>query len=346
MEKLATAKRAAVLRCLIEGNSILSTSRITGVAKNTIVKLLAEAGDACSDFMDKKMVNLPCKVLQMDEIWSFVGCKEARKEFAKGDHPGDVWTWTSLCADTKLIPSWRVGDRSGQTAYAFCADLAKRFSGKLQISTDGHPAYRWAIGAVPLALPAAKPYVLIEPMKCIDIAVRFMTLCLADNRQSKYTIMKTQLLRLCAMLSLAAVSLTALPACSSTGGIDKNQVGQITDLALTYAVASGKITPSDAALVRQAKEIVLPSDPAPVVAPALAPDTSKVPRDVLADTNALDRPAKYQRARATRSPGVRSTLARAVSDEDGDDDELTRKHPMLASLAAPFSASSERQSQR
>ncbi len=147
MEKLATAKRAAVLRCLIEGNSILSTSRITGVAKNTIVKLLAEAGDACSDFMDKKMVNLPCKVLQMDEIWSFVGCKEARKEFAKGDHPGDVWTWTSLCADTKLIPSWRVGDRSGQTAYAFCADLAKRFSGKLQISTDGHPAYRWAIGA-------------------------------------------------------------------------------------------------------------------------------------------------------------------------------------------------------
>lgn len=147
MEKLSTAKRAAVLRCLIEGNSILSTSRITGVAKNSIVKLLAQAGDACSSYMHEKMVNLPCKVLQLDEIWSFVGCKEAKKENAIGKHPGDVWTWTALCADTKLIPSWRVGDRSGSTAYAFCSDLAGRFSGRLQINTDGHPAYQWAIGA-------------------------------------------------------------------------------------------------------------------------------------------------------------------------------------------------------
>lgn len=89
MEKLTTAKRAAVLRCLIEGNSILSTSRITGVAKNSIVKLLAQAGDACSSYMHEKMVNLPCKVLQLDEIWSFVGCKEAQKESAIGKHPGD-----------------------------------------------------------------------------------------------------------------------------------------------------------------------------------------------------------------------------------------------------------------
>lgn len=147
MEKLTTAKRASVLRCLIEGNSILSTSRITGVAKNTIVKLLADAGDACSSYMHEKMVNLPCKTLQLDEIWSFVGCKEAAKQTAIKEHQGDIWTWTALCAETKLIPSWRVGDRSGGTAFAFCADLAGRFSGQLQISTDGHPAYQWAIGA-------------------------------------------------------------------------------------------------------------------------------------------------------------------------------------------------------
>ena len=147
MLKLPTKTRAAVLRCLIEGNSILSTSRITGVAKNTIVKLLADVGDACSSYMHENMVDLPCQTLQLDEIWSFVGCKEAAKKHAIQDHQGDVWTWTAICAETKLIPSWRVGDRSGNTAYAFCADLSGRFSGTLQISTDGHPAYQWAIGA-------------------------------------------------------------------------------------------------------------------------------------------------------------------------------------------------------
>lgn len=147
MQKLSADKRATVLRCLIEGNSILSTSRITGVAKNSIVKILAAAGNACSAYMDKAMVNLPCKVLQLDEIWSFVGCKEAAKKHAKGEHPGDVWTWTAICAETKLIPSWRVGDRSGNTAFAFCADLSQRFAGRIQITTDGHGAYKWAVGA-------------------------------------------------------------------------------------------------------------------------------------------------------------------------------------------------------
>lgn len=147
MEKLATEKRAAVLRCLIEGNSILSTSRITGVAKNTIIKYLAEAGEACSDYHDKHMRNLPCKVIQLDEVRSFVGCKEKAKAKAKGQHPGDVWTWTSICAETKLIPSWRVGDRGMTTAYEFCADLSGRFSGRLQITSDGHAAYQWAVGA-------------------------------------------------------------------------------------------------------------------------------------------------------------------------------------------------------
>lgn len=146
MERLSTDKRASILRCLIEGSSILSTSRMTGAAKNTIVGLLAAAGEACEHYHDKHMVNLPCKLLQLDELWSFVGCKEKNKDDAIGQHPGDVWTWTSLCAETKLIPSWRVGDRSATTAFAFCHDLGKRFAGHVQVTSDGHNAYRWAVG--------------------------------------------------------------------------------------------------------------------------------------------------------------------------------------------------------
>jgi IS1 family transposase len=147
MEKLANSKRAAVLRCLIEGNSILSTSRIVGVAKNTIIRLLEDAGEACSDFQDRTLRHLPCKLLQLDEIWSFVGCKEKTKKTAKGDHPGDVWTWTCLCADTKLMVGWRIGDRGTRTGFSFCADISERFDHPVQITSDGHNVYPWAIRA-------------------------------------------------------------------------------------------------------------------------------------------------------------------------------------------------------
>jgi IS1 family transposase len=148
MTKLSTDKRATVLKCLVEGNSIASTTRMTGAAKNTILDLLACAGEACSWYQDKEMRDLPTEVLQLDEIWSFVGCKGKVKKTAKNQtHPGDVWTWTALDADYKLIPSWRVGDRTMQTAVTFCADLAQRFNGRIQITSDGHPAYQWAVGS-------------------------------------------------------------------------------------------------------------------------------------------------------------------------------------------------------
>jgi IS1 family transposase len=147
MKTLSTQKRAAILRCLIEGVSIAATTRITGAAKNTILDLLEKIGEACTAHHDKVMVDLPCKVLQLDEVWSFVGCKEKAKKKAIGKHIGDIWTWTGICAETKLIPSWRVGDRSARTAMDFCHDLAKRFNGELQITTDGHPAYRMAVGS-------------------------------------------------------------------------------------------------------------------------------------------------------------------------------------------------------
>jgi len=107
---------------------------------------LEKAGEACSVYQDRVMKDLPCKVLQLDEVWSFVGCKEKAKAKAVCRHPGDVWTWTCVCAETKLIPAWRVGDRSARTAMDFCNDLAPRFSGELQITSDGHTAYRMAVG--------------------------------------------------------------------------------------------------------------------------------------------------------------------------------------------------------
>lgn len=147
MSKTSVAKRSAILRCLIEGNSILSTSRITGAAKNTIVRLLEDAGEACLAYQDEHMRNLPSRVIQLDEVHSFVGCREKSKATAKGEHPGETWVWTAICADTKIIPCWHVGDRSGAAAYSFCANLSKRFIHRLQITSDGFPGYRWAIGS-------------------------------------------------------------------------------------------------------------------------------------------------------------------------------------------------------
>lgn len=147
MEKLSDARKIQVLSCLVEGNSLASTERITGVSKMTVLKTLAEMGEACSAYQQEQFVKLPCQRIELDEIWSFVGCKEGNKERVKGTYQGDIWMWTAICADTKLIPCWYLGDRGGQDAYAFCDDLSKRFAGRIQITSDGWQAYEWAIRA-------------------------------------------------------------------------------------------------------------------------------------------------------------------------------------------------------
>src|SRR5205823_5193384 len=112
--KLDNKKRAQVVAALVEGNSIRATVRMTGVAKNTIVKLLADLGMACAEYQDKAFRNLTCKRIQCDEIWSFVGAKHKNvPEERQGQFGiGDVWTWVSMCADTKLVPCWLVGSRN------------------------------------------------------------------------------------------------------------------------------------------------------------------------------------------------------------------------------------------
>lgn len=146
MNQLTPAKRAQVLNCLVEGNSIRSTVRLTGAGKNTVARLLVAVGEACSVYQDKAFRQLKCKKLQCDEIWSFVGSKEKNTtEETKAKGWGDCWTWTALDAETKLIPCWYVGTRDAGAAYHFMHDLAGRLANRVQLTTDGHRPYLTAV---------------------------------------------------------------------------------------------------------------------------------------------------------------------------------------------------------
>jgi len=150
MNKLPTAKRAQILHLLCEGNSLRSTSRIADCSINTVTKLLVDAGTACRGYQDATLRNLSCKRLQLDEIWAFCKMKEKNVPTEKKGQRGfgDVYTWTALCADTKLMVSWLVGAQDAEYAEAFVDDLASRLSNRVQLTTDGHNAYLYAVEAV------------------------------------------------------------------------------------------------------------------------------------------------------------------------------------------------------
>jgi IS1 family transposase len=142
MNRLSVEQRKQVIGCLVEGNSIRGTVRMTGVAKNTVTKLLVDLGIACSVYMDRAMRDLPCETLQVDEIWAFVGAKQKNVKPDKlAEGWGDVWTWVAIDADTKLVPSYRIGPRDLQEATAFIHDLSRRVSGRVQLTSDGLPYY-------------------------------------------------------------------------------------------------------------------------------------------------------------------------------------------------------------
>lgn len=132
---------------LVEGNSLRSTSRLAGVSINTVYKLLIDVGRACSQYQDKTFVDLKCQRIQVDEIWSFCYVKQKNLGTAKNapEHAGDVYTWTSLCPDTKIVPTWLVGKRDAEHAKIFIADLAERIPGRFQLTSDGFKAYLEAV---------------------------------------------------------------------------------------------------------------------------------------------------------------------------------------------------------
>jgi IS1 family transposase len=161
MNQLNTERRAQVVRCLVEGNSIRSTVRMTGAAKNTIVKLLAELGNACLAYQDKNLKNLPCERVQVDEIWSFCYSKQKNVPAAhKGELGyGDLWTWTALDADSKLIVSFMVGRRNEQAGLEFIEDLEGRLANRIQLSSDGLKLY---VSAVQQAFRGEVDYAIIH----------------------------------------------------------------------------------------------------------------------------------------------------------------------------------------
>ncbi len=157
MNRLSTEDRARIIQALTEGNSLRSTSRLTGTALNTVTRVLVAAGHAAADYQDVVMRDLPCKRLQLDEIWAFVYAKAKNVKHAKSAPPqaGDVWTWTAICQDTKLIPAWWVGARELPDAVAFTDDLAGRLANRVQVTTDGLRAY---VTAVPSAFDGQVDY--------------------------------------------------------------------------------------------------------------------------------------------------------------------------------------------
>jgi IS1 family transposase len=147
MNRLSQAERGRIIRALCEGNSIRSTARMLGVARNTITTLLVDLGSACAAYQDRVLRDLDCRRVECDEIWAFVFSKqknvppEHEGEFGYGD----VWTWVAMDPDTKLVPSWLVGQRDSADCHAFLGDLASRLRNRVQLTTDGHRPYIEAV---------------------------------------------------------------------------------------------------------------------------------------------------------------------------------------------------------
>src|SRR3984893_15331796 len=165
MNKLPTETRVQILSMLCEGSSMRSISRVCGVSINTVTKLLVDAGTVCAAFHDEMVRNVAATKIQCDEIWSFSYAKAKNVRFAKSapESAGDVWTWTAIDADSKLIVSWHVGDRSQYTGVSFMSDLKARLANKVQLTTDGHKAYLTAVSQVDFDADYAMMIKIFEP---------------------------------------------------------------------------------------------------------------------------------------------------------------------------------------
>jgi IS1 family transposase len=147
MNKLSREDRARIIHLLCEGNSMRAVTRLTGSSKKAVSRLMVNAGQAADWYQDRVFRNLTCKRVQVDEIWAFVYAKQKNVATAKKApaDAGDVWTWTAIDADTKLIPSWFIGGRDSDAAIIFMDDLRSRLANRIQLTSDGHKAYLEAV---------------------------------------------------------------------------------------------------------------------------------------------------------------------------------------------------------
>ena len=150
MNRLTNEERGHILHLLCEGGSIRAITRLTGTSKNTVAKLLSDAGQACAVYHDQHVRNLKSKRIQMDEIWSFVYAKQDHVKRAKNapEDAGDAWTWTAIDADSKLLVSWLVGQRNTDSALRFVDDLKSRLANRVQLTSDGHRPYLTAVDTI------------------------------------------------------------------------------------------------------------------------------------------------------------------------------------------------------
>jgi hypothetical protein len=161
MNRLDRASRAAVVSALIEGCSIRSTVRITGVSKKAVSRLLVEIGAVAAEYQNAVMTNLPCRRIQVDELWTFNYCKAKNvtpEIAAKIPGAGSIWLWVSMCADTKLVPCVAIGGRNASDAHGFISDLASRLRHRVQLTSDGHRPY---VEAVEAAFGAGIDYAML-----------------------------------------------------------------------------------------------------------------------------------------------------------------------------------------
>jgi IS1 family transposase len=188
MNKLPFHTRLEILHMLCEDSSMRAISRIKDVSFNTVTKLLVDAGRACAAFHDQTVLNITTKKVQCDELWAFCYAKQKNVPFAKAavEGAGDIWTWTAIDADTKLLISWMIGNRDGETAAIFINDLKKRLANRVQLTTDGHKAYLQAVesafGAdidyamlIKLYGPSEDPERRYSPAECIGIEKKAIT---------------------------------------------------------------------------------------------------------------------------------------------------------------------------
>lgn len=147
MNRLPIEKQTQIINLLVEGNSLRATSRISGCSINTVSKLLVDVGRACALFHNETVKNVTSKRIQCDEIWSFVYSKEKNVPEGMEDHAGDVWTWTAIDADSKLVVSWLTAGRDADSAYTFMCDVADRLANRVQLTSDGLKVYLDAVDA-------------------------------------------------------------------------------------------------------------------------------------------------------------------------------------------------------
>jgi IS1 family transposase len=144
MNQLSTERRAAIVRALVEGNSARAAARLAGTSRSTVLSLLAEVGELCRVYQRHVLTSLNCQRIQCDEIWSFVGAK-SKRVLRGAEGVGDVWTFTALDPDSKLMVCWLVGSRSNRSAREFIGDLSGRLARRVQITTDGYTPYISAV---------------------------------------------------------------------------------------------------------------------------------------------------------------------------------------------------------